>query len=872
MKKIKYLILLLSLLTFISFVNKQKVKASSSETINHIYIKTSLLEDDLLVIDYNKDNISDITQISDIWKVINPTINKLIISYDVYSTLDLNTKLETITRGEIGTSDVNGDFVLVANSEVDYQNIDIYDLEVNKIGTYPIINNYLGIDLTMQLKTFINIYLNEPIIDFYYEGFFDDVDNPINLTSKYLSSITSTSELEYFDNAYNKGKIFVCTSKNKEITILSELSEYKLDLSFNESIMYSKYSQINKNVNIVFSQKEIDKYIYQNYLIDNGMEYTTSDLYLDKECTILLKGPILSQVYCNLINTKPAQKEMRIFISLGLGVLYYDSYVLNEINSLPKYFESDDMYCDNFVLTFEENALNVDFTKTLTLDEVKSNENVICGKYVYVYMYALYNKPVNVKADNQIVKTIIPATLSNYNNLFNELIVIDMDYYDLVSIKISFHFDNQSFDIFDIGSDVAFGIKDLYNFYFYLLNAKCYLTNDINLVYFQLITKKLDYNVVNLHLGNNIIRKYYKEFNVDDLQSSLELPVNVQMYTTEDNEVINLTENLETIKNQNQELFNLYGLKNILFVQFNTSLLINNEYHIYLVPTEKLISLKINGNFKQYVTPVSLKETGLPIDTLYHLDKFESSIDGQIPTVYEADELDGYLYTLIHESPISLYNLDLTISPDKFYTGPDKIYKNIKSMLSLDEIKALIKSNIQKDNRLEKIEITDFDYVGNGNVQGIYKVKINYNDKIFETVEIEVSDLIKADYIYGNTLYFTQNKLLSSFEIVSDMKNVGLIPNINLTTSFNSLNDLSNTYFTDEVNPGIYSFDVIYNATSGESGTATINLQVLESPKITTEDKKEDKLSEILAILIIVIIIIIVIYLIFGKKRRYKRR
>lgn len=207
----------------------------------------------------------------------------------------------------------------------------------------------------------------------------------------------------------------------------------------------------------------------------------------------------------------------------------------------------------------------------------------------------------------------------------------------------------------------------------------------------------------------------------------------------------------------------------------------------------------------------------------------------------------------------------VVIPKESHFLGDSKIYKNVSSFLTLDTIKSILTKDVKSCSCEKTISIKDKTYLGYGNIVGTYEVILTINDEnIIITIEV-VSD-IHSDYIYKNTISFT-NKL-SAEQIVSDMKKVALLPNVNVTTTFSAQNDTSKTYFEETATPGTYSYQVSYLATSGESGTSNINLEYLTPIEKTTEDEEKTNWKEYILPIVVVVTIIFVLYLIFGKKKR----
>ena len=97
---------------------------------------------------------------------------------------------------------------------------------------------------------------------------------------------------------------------------------------------------------------------------------------------------------------------------------------------------------------------------------------------------------------------------------------------------------------------------------------------------------------------------------------------------------------------------------------------------------------------------------------------------------------------------------------------------------------------------------------------------------------------------------------------------------MNLTTTFNAKNDVSKKYLEEEtITPGTYSFNVYYLSTAGESGSSTVELNVLEPINTTTVDKdKTINWKDIVVPILVIGSIVLVLVLIFGRRRKRYRR
>lgn len=219
----------------------------------------------------------------------------------------------------------------------------------------------------------------------------------------------------------------------------------------------------------------------------------------------------------------------------------------------------------------------------------------------------------------------------------------------------------------------------------------------------------------------------------------------------------------------------------------------------------------------------------------------------------------------------------VTTEHDDFYYGSTIIYKNISSYLLPEDIEKLLSSNIVNCNHSITYDFEDIDYIGNASTSGSYQYKLIVNDTEY-VINIVVTKNINASYIYGKDLYFPVNGKLSTNQIVSDLKKVGLIENTNLSTRFVAKNESSSKYLTEEtIAPGIYNYTINYQSTNGINGEIDINLNVLNAMDFTTDDpidtsscKKINLQKEkIFAYCLVGLFVFGIFFLLFsGKKKR----
>lgn len=242
---------------------------------------------------------------------------------------------------------------------------------------------------------------------------------------------------------------------------------------------------------------------------------------------------------------------------------------------------------------------------------------------------------------------------------------------------------------------------------------------------------------------------------------------------------------------------------------------------------------------------------------------------------------ESYYRDVLKQSCDSDYFAEVVITTehDDFYYGPTIIYKNISSYLLPEDIENLISQNIVNCKHSITYEFEDVDYIGNASTSGSYQYKLKMNDKEY-IIQIVVTKNINSSYIFGKDLYFPVNSKLSTNQIVSDLKKVGLIENTNLSTRFIAKNESSSKYLTDETaGPGVYNYTINYQSTNGINGEIDINLNVLNAMDFTTDDpidtssckKLNLKTEDIIAYCLVGLFVVGIFVLLFSGKRKRKK-
>ena len=331
----------------------------------------------------------------------------------------------------------------------------------------------------------------------------------------------------------------------------------------------------------------------------------------------------------------------------------------------------------------------------------------------------------------------------------------------------------------------------------------------------------------------------------------------------------------DTITLSTDNLDNFYI--NEIYVSIDTYFKgIKYYYNNQLVHTQNATSWNI-----EYWNLETIDKTDLcSFEHLILIPKLEEINISKLTTL---DELrlgyESYYRDILKQSCDSDYHAEVVVTTehDDFYYGSTIIYKNISSYLLPEDIEKLLSSNIVNCNHSITYDFEDIDYIGNASTSGSYQYKLIVNDTEY-VINIVVTKNINASYIYGKDLYFPVNGKLSTNQIVSDLKKVGLIENTNLSTRFVAKNESSSKYLTEEtIAPGIYNYTINYQSTNGINGEIDINLNVLNAMDFTTDDpidtsscKKINLQKEkIFAYCLVGLFVFGIFFLLFsGKKKR----
>ena len=267
-------------------------------------------------------------------------------------------------------------------------------------------------------------------------------------------------------------------------------------------------------------------------------------------------------------------------------------------------------------------------------------------------------------------------------------------------------------------------------------------------------------------------------------------------------------------------------------------------------------------SFENLILVPKLKE--INISQLTSIDELRIGYENYYRDILKQDCNENYFAEVV-----------VTTEHDDFYYGPTIIYKNISSYLLPEDIENLISQNIVNCKHSIIYEFEDVDYIGNASTSGSYQYKLKMNDKEY-IIQIVVTKNINSSYIYGKDLYFPVNSKLSTNQIVSDLKKVGLIENTNLSTRFIAKNESSSKYLTEQIiNPGIYNYTINYQSTNGINGEIDVNLNVLNAMDFTTDDpidtsckKLNLKTEDIIAYCLVGLFVVGIFFLLFSGKRK----
>lgn len=333
----------------------------------------------------------------------------------------------------------------------------------------------------------------------------------------------------------------------------------------------------------------------------------------------------------------------------------------------------------------------------------------------------------------------------------------------------------------------------------------------------------------------------------------------------------------DTITLSTDNLDNFYI--NEIYVSIDTYFKgIKYYYNNQLVHTQNATSWNI-----EYWNLETIDKTDLcSFEHLILIPKLEEINISKLTTL---DELrlgyESYYRDILKQSCDSDYHAEVVVTTehDDFYYGPTIIYKNISSYLLLEDIENLISQNIVNCKHSIIYEFEDVDYIGNASTSGSYQYKLKMNDKEY-IIQIVVTKNINSSYIFGKDLYFPVNSKLSTNQIVSDLKKVGLIENTNLSTRFVAKNESSSKYLTDDTaGPGVYNYSINYQSTNGINGEIDINLNVLNAMDFTTDDpidtssckKLNLKTEDIIAYCLVGLFVVGIFVLLFSGKRKRKK-
>lgn len=254
---------------------------------------------------------------------------------------------------------------------------------------------------------------------------------------------------------------------------------------------------------------------------------------------------------------------------------------------------------------------------------------------------------------------------------------------------------------------------------------------------------------------------------------------------------------------------------------------------------------------------------------IYYLETFVYKINSKKAFSSNGDEYKQAFISAVESSKIensSIY-VDFYVVHEDYYFGPSDMYKNTSATLTPNDIKNLL-ANYYIDCDCYNSSNIDYDfssYIGYADSNGKYPIYISIIDKKYK-FNVICTNKLNGNYYYNSTLYYSINNNLPVDKIVADLKLVGVLPNVSLSTRFNGTNQISQNFIDGSViAPGTYSYLIDYDSTSGYSGSVTINLEISLAVNNTTSDPivSKDEVIEIIAtILSLFVVIALVIWII----------
>lgn len=181
---------------------------------------------------------------------------------------------------------------------------------------------------------------------------------------------------------------------------------------------------------------------------------------------------------------------------------------------------------------------------------------------------------------------------------------------------------------------------------------------------------------------------------------------------------------------------------------------------------------------------------------------------------------------------ITLLSMALLISTSHVYAadevidGPDLIQKQYDQILTLSQILELYSSNLGDPYVLTE------DYVGNGDVPGIYTVTISvssYTKDVSIKVLQTLGDVIAVTG--DDTIYVYKDKTMTNNEIINTFINAKQLL-IDASTSFIVM---TNQYRENPNTPGVYLFEFKSVSTDGSEETYTTYIKVSPEDQIVPD-------------------------------------
>lgn len=229
---------------------------------------------------------------------------------------------------------------------------------------------------------------------------------------------------------------------------------------------------------------------------------------------------------------------------------------------------------------------------------------------------------------------------------------------------------------------------------------------------------------------------------------------------------------------------------------------------------------------------------------------------------------------------IMIFSLTLTASNSYATTGsiygPDVVYKDTLSILTINQILELFNYNN------EKLEVISDAYTGFGDIVNDYQVTIKSTpSNVMKTFKVSVLENLSPKDSKGNpiifavsksstdihTIYITKNNFLTSQQITNIAVNLNMIR----VLSTSGVQELKNEYKENENKPGKYLYEFRVVDRNGQQQYADFDIVVTDfesfNPDFVIGDDSVS-FKNILIYSLSSLIIITILILVFNKKRK----